>query len=62
MTVERSRTAAAAFDSRDQAERAVDRLTEAGFEADTVGWAMRGDNGDRPAGTADAAAGVGPPR
>ena len=59
MTQERTRTAAASFDSRDQAERVVDRLHQAGFQADTVGWAMRGEDGDRPAGTEETAAGVG---
>ena len=59
MTMDRTRAAAASFESRDQAERAVDRLHQAGFEVDRVGWAMRGDNGERPEGTTDAAAGVG---
>lgn len=57
MTTQRTRTAAATFGSRDEAERAVDRLRQAGFDSDSVGWTMRGEN-DRPAGTADVAAGV----
>ena len=60
MTTQRTRTAAATFESRDQAERAVDRLRQAGFSDDQVGWAMRGeDKGDRPGGTEDAAKGAG---
>ena len=52
MTTQRSRTAVSAFESRDQAERAVDRLRQAGFSEEQVGWAMRGeDKGDRPEGT-----------
>jgi hypothetical protein len=54
------RTAAAAFETRDQAERAVDRLRDAGFDAEQVGWAMRGgDKDDRPEGTEDVATGAG---
>ena len=60
MTTERTRTAAASFDSRDEAERAVDRLRGAGFGEDSVGWAMRGgEDSDRPEGTEDAAKGAG---
>ena len=59
-TTQRPRTAAASFESRDEAERAVDRLRQAGFGEERVGWAMRGeDKGDRPEGTEDAAKGAG---
>ena len=51
MTTHRPRTAAATFDSRDQAERAVDRLRQAGFSNEQIGWAMR--HQDAPEGTTD---------
>jgi hypothetical protein len=60
MTTQRIRTAAAAFETRDEAERAVDRLRDAGFDAEQVGWAMRGEHkDDRPAGADAAAVGAG---
>jgi hypothetical protein len=59
-TEQRTRTAVAAFETRDQAERAVDALRQAGFTDEHIGWAMRGeDKGDRPEGTEDAAKGAG---
>ena len=60
MTTQHTRTAAAAFDSRDEAEEAVNRLNRAGFQAESVGWAMRGEgrDGDRVEGADDAAAGA----
>ena len=58
-TPQRPRTAVRAFESRDQAERAVDDLRRAGFRDEEIGWAMRGeDKADRPAGTEDAAKGA----
>lgn len=50
-TTTRRRTAAATFDSRDDAERAVDRLRDAGFDSERIGWAMR--QGDTPEGAED---------
>lgn len=53
------RTAAATFETRDEAERAVDRLHAAGFNPDGIGWAMRGEHSDdRPEGTGEAAGGA----
>ena len=52
----RPRTAAATFGSRDEAERAVDRLRDAGFDNEKIGWAMR--DGDTPEGAKDVAKGA----
>ncbi len=54
--ITRPRTAAATFGSRDEAERAVDRLRDAGFDHEQIGWAMR--QGDNPDGTKDVAKGA----
>jgi hypothetical protein len=56
MTTQRTRTAVSAFETRDQAERAVDALRAAGFEDEHIGWAMKGE--EKPEGTADAAKGA----
>ena len=56
MATERTRTAAAAFATRDQAERAVDALRAAGFRDEHIGWAMKGE--DKPDGVGDAAKGA----
>lgn len=48
---QRQRTAAATFESRDEAERAVDRLRAAGFSDERIGWAMR--QGETPEGAKD---------
>jgi hypothetical protein len=56
MTTQRTRTAVAAFDSRDQAERAVDALRAAGFADETIGWAMRHE--EKPEGVEDATKGA----
>ena len=53
MTMQRTRTAVAAFATRDEAERAVDNLRAAGFADADIGWAMQGE--ERPEGTEDAA-------
>jgi hypothetical protein len=55
-TTMRARTAAATFGSRDEAERAVDRLRAAGFSQEQIGWAMRGS--DTPDGANDVAKGA----
>lgn len=52
----RPRTAAATFGSRDEAERAVDRLRDAGFDNEQIGWAMR--DGESPEGANDVAKGA----
>jgi hypothetical protein len=56
-TEQRTRTAVAAFDTRDQAERAVDALRQAGFTDEHIGWAMKHE--EKPEGTEDAAKGAG---
>lgn len=50
-STQRRRTAAATFASRDEAERAVDRLRSAGFTDEQIGWAMK--QGDAPEGAKD---------
>lgn len=55
-TPTRMRTAAATFGSRDEAERAVDRLRSAGFESENIGWAMK--EGETPEGAQDVAKGA----
>ena len=56
MTTQRTRTAVSAFQTRDQAERAVDALKAAGFQDEHIGWAMRGE--DKPEGVEDASKGA----
>lgn len=56
MTTERMRTAVSSFESRDQAERAVDELRKAGFNDEKIGWAMKHE--DRPEGVEDATKGA----
>jgi hypothetical protein len=56
MVTERTRTAVAAFDTRDAAERAVDTLRAAGFHDEHIGWAMKGE--EKPEGVENAAKGA----
>jgi len=56
MSQERTRTAVAAFETRDQAERAVDALRSAGFNDEHIGWAQKHE--EKPDGVADATKGA----
>ena len=57
MTMQRTRTAAATFETRDQGERAVDRLRQAGFRDDQIGILTQQHDASSPA-AAGAAAGA----
>jgi len=51
MTTERRRAAMTAFETRDDADRALTDLRNAGYSDEHVGWAMRGE--EAPEGTTD---------